>query len=58
MGDAASTAFAVLVGVILLMALYAGIVIVFGFVIGVALLFLLALAINAIVEFVRGLLSR
>jgi hypothetical protein len=58
MGDAASTAFAVLVGVILLMALYAGIVIWIGLVVALALLFLLALAINAAVEFVRGLLSR
>jgi hypothetical protein len=58
MGDAASTVFAVLVGIILLMLLYAGVVVIVGIVIALFLLFGIALALNAIVEFIRGLLSR
>lgn len=58
MGDAASTAFAVLVGVILLMALYASIILLIACVIGVFLLFGLALAVNAVIERLRACSGR
>lgn len=53
MGDAASTVFAVLVGIVLLMLLYAGILLIVGFVVFLFLLFGVALLVNSVVEFFK-----